>query len=172
VESRVSDHDTNLDAPVRLQYLEALRQAAYQSFNDRRSYEWKLSLAIWTALAIVVVGLVRLQTGEVFPLHGPLYGIVATVVGILIVVLHIYFNNGMARANAIDKTRFQHCASEMESILDLKTDPKVQALIDQLPAPPKGKWMRWWQWGHLAQIGITILLTIVAVGFVWLRVIA
>lgn len=54
----MSDLDEKSEKEIRLEYLEALRFAAYQSFNDRRSYEWKLSLAIWTAIAVLVAGLV------------------------------------------------------------------------------------------------------------------
>ena len=37
----------------RFESLEALRAAAYASFNDRRGYEWKLSLSICRAKGVI-----------------------------------------------------------------------------------------------------------------------
>lgn len=55
----------------KLESLEALRRGAYDSFNDRRSYEWKFALAIWTALAVIIAGLLQpIRDGERFPLNG------------------------------------------------------------------------------------------------------
>ncbi len=116
----MNDQIETLAAPVRLQYVEALRLAAYQSFNDRRSYEWKLSLAIWTALAVLVAGLVQpSQSGEVFPFHGIRYGVGATIIGVTIVELHVYFSNCLARANTIDRKKVLNYANQIESALQL-----------------------------------------------------
>ena len=153
---------------LKLQYLEELRKAAYLSFNDRRSYEWKLSLAIWTALAIVIVGLAQ-QKLQDLTIPGTYFKVVAVVIGLLIIVVHVYFNNGMARANAIDKTRFQDYSRQIESMLEITRDPKLQKMIGELPSTPNHRWLQWWQWGHLAQIAITLLLTAVTVSLVWLR---
>ena len=61
----------NEDERNRFLGLESLRLAAYSSFNDRRVYEWKLNLAIWTALAVLLAGLVQpSRDGAVFPLRG------------------------------------------------------------------------------------------------------
>lgn len=169
----MSDPTDKLATSDRLQYMEVLRSAAYDSFNDRRSYEWKLSLAIWTALAVLVAGLVQ---PLVFPLQGHRYGIVASIVGFLIVLLHIFFNNGMARANAIDKIKGRIYENQIESALKLEdtetylTEKGELERVKQLrPSAPKYRWTQWWQWGHLAQIGITALLAATAVAILWVR---
>jgi len=172
----VNDQIETLAAPVRLQYVEALRLAAYQSFNDRRSYEWKLSLAIWTALAVLVAGLVQpLQTGEVFPLHGRRYEIGAAVFGALVMLLHVYFNNCLARANTIDRKKVLNYTNHIESALKLaNTDltKEIARRIDKLPKYPRHGWMQRWNWGHLVQIAMTALLAIVAVAILSVRVTA
>ncbi len=152
--------------------MEALRVAAYKSFDDRRSYEWKLSLAIWTPLAVLVAGLVQPGHDGIFPFHGTRYGIAATGVGVVIVLLHIFFNNGMARANAIDKDVSVFYAKKMRTVIGLRFDSKLDQQLDALPARPKHPQMQWLQWGHLTQIGFTFLLTLLAVVIVWLRVTA
>ena len=150
--------------------MEALRVAAYQSFNDRRSYEWKLSLAIWTPIAVLVAGLVQPGHEGTFPFKGIKYGFAATGVGLAIVLLHIYFNNGMARANAIDKDVSLFYAKRMRTVIGLHFDSKLDQKIDALPGRPKHPLTQWTQWGHLTQIGITLLLTLLAVVIVWVRV--
>ncbi|SRR6266404_451807 len=167
----MNEPDAKIDVSVRLEYIEALRLAAYNSFNDRRSYEWKLSLAIWTAIAVLVAGLV--QPGQVaFPFHGIRYGVGATIVGMAIVALHVYFSNCLARANTIDRKKVLNYANQIESALQLPdTDlaNEIKNLIVKLPKPFESRWMLWWQWGHISQITMTILLIAVAVAFVWVR---
>ena len=149
--------------------MESLRLAAYNSFNDRRSYEWKLSLAIWTALAVLVAGLVQIDKAGGFPLHGKRYGWIATVLGICLVALHVYFNNCIARANAIDKDMALFYSKQMRAALGLSFPPKLDEMINALPKRPKHPHLNFGQWGHLAQITITFLLTIAAVALVWVR---
>lgn len=174
----MNDPTDRIEPSVKLQYLEALRLAAYNSFNDRRSYEWKLSLAIWTALAVLVAGLVHpIRTDEVFPFHGKRYGFLAAGIGFLVIALHTYFNNGMARANAIDRTKQRIYEDQIRaSISFIKTekyaDEKaiLKKQVEMRPKSPELPYMQWRQWGHLAQIGVTFLLTITAVIIVWIRV--
>ena len=75
------------DERNRFESMDSLRQAAYDSFNDRRSYEWKFSLSIWTALAVLLAGLVQpAKDGASFPLEGAAVWLVAAIVGVLIVL--------------------------------------------------------------------------------------
>jgi hypothetical protein len=175
---------------VKLQYLEALRLAAYTSFNDRRNYEWKLSLAIWTALAVLLAGLVQPgEPGELFPFRGHRYGVAAFGAGFLIVLMHVYFNKGMAHANSIDRLKERIFSdliksnAGLEALIDAhsrqqkerkpeeeRSDPeKLTALIKELPKPPEPGRSQWRGWGHLAQIRITILLTIAVVVLFWVK---
>lgn len=160
----------NLEDSDRLQSMESLRLAAYNSFNDRRSYEWKLSLAIWTALAVLVVGLVQpVETGKIFPLHGKDYGVVATILGLCLIVVHAYFHNRIARSNAIDKDMALFYSKRMRAAIGLEFPQELTNRIKTLPKRPKNEKLQWLRWGHLIQIVITIFLTALAVALVWLR---
>jgi len=169
---------TKKPEPDRLKYLDVLRLAAYQSFNDRRGYEWKLSLAIWTPLAVLVAGLVQPgKEGNVFPIHGQWYGVLACMAGIAIVGLHIYFNNGVAKANNIDRTKVRMYEDQIHSSLTFNKTDKYREEKDTLARqikmrskPPDSPSWQWWQWGHRAQVGITLLLTIAVVAIFWVRV--
>jgi len=159
-----------LEDPDRLQGMESLRLAAYSSFNDRRSYEWKLSLAIWTALAVLIVGLAQpSEVGKVFPLHGRRYGLVASILGICLIAVHIYFNNRMAWANAIDKDISLFYSKRMRAAIGLDFPQEIVNKIKKLPKRSENAKLQWLQWGHLSQIVITVFLTILAVALVWLR---
>src|SRR5512145_2627789 len=105
------------DERRRFESVEALRAAAYLSFNDRRGHEWKLSLSIWTALAILLAGLI--QPGEVFPLRGSCVWVCFAFAGIVIVILHALWNNWASKANNIDNASGRYFRDEMMKILDL-----------------------------------------------------
>lgn len=70
----------------------------YMNFDRRRSYEWKLSLALWTALAaftaLTLRGEIRIEIAT-WPI----------VVGIVIVALHCYFLVMVLKANNLDKEK-------------------------------------------------------------------
>lgn len=154
-------HNNKLELALKLEYLEALRKASYESFNDRRGYEWKLSLAIWTAVAVIIVGLIQpLKEGNAFPFHGQRYAIATGVVGLIIVLLHIYFSNCLARANAIDRKKARNYNNQIESKLDLEDTAlkkEIDTHISRLPPAPRHPLLQWWQWGHLVQIAMTTL---------------
>jgi hypothetical protein len=139
----------------RFESLGNLRQAAYASFNDRRVYEWKLNLAIWTALAVLLAGLLQpSKVGEAFPLHGTAVWVSAVLLGGLIAT----------RANAIDKGVALHYAGAMQDMLALPFATDLQKRIDAHP-----KQVGWRQWAPLAQVAITALLALASIAIVFVR---
>lgn len=162
---------SELEDSDRLQGMEWLRSAGYNSFNDRRSYEWKFSLAIWTALAVMTIGLMRpVEAGTVFPFHGKRYGIIATILGIGLNLVHTYFHNRMARANAIDKDIALFYSKQMRAAIGLSFPQALTDRIKALPKHPEHSKLQWLQWGHITQSVITIFLTALVVALVWVRV--
>jgi hypothetical protein len=153
-----------------LQYLEVLRLAAYNSFNDRRSYEWKFALAIWTTLALIIAGLLQpIKADEQFPLHKQKYRIAALVVAGLIMLLHVYFNYGVARANMIDRKKVRNYADHIEARLAIRTTELQKEIDLQVANLPQSPRVIWWQWGHIVQIGLTFLLALIAALLFWVR---
>lgn len=151
----------------RFESLEALRVAAYTSFNDRRGHEWKLSLSIWTALAVFLAALVQpAKEGEVFPLHGPYVLIAFALGGLVIVILHAVWNNWAARANDIDnKIRF-HFRDEMIKMVALPFSGELGTLI---ACHIQGRASGWTQRSHLLQLGFTALLALAIILIVYVR---
>jgi len=153
----------------RFESLETLRVAAYTSFNDRRGYEWKLALSIWTALAIFLAGLVQpAKTGEAFPLHGPCVWVAFAVAGLVVVILHSFWSNWASRAHYIDNKIQYHFRDEM--INNGVKLPLSQELVTFIAChlqrePTHG----WTQRSHLVQVGITALLVLAVVVTVYAR---
>lgn len=153
------------DERNRFESMDSLRQAAYDSFNDRRSYEWKFSLSIWTALAVLLAGIVQpAKDGASFPLKGAAVWLVAAIVGVLLVLLHAYWNNGASRANSVDKGVALYFARAMQAMLSLPFDGDLEKKIEALP-----KTEGWTQWSHLAQVAITALLALAVVSIIYVR---
>jgi hypothetical protein len=62
----------------KLKVLTSLRDAAWQSWDHRRSYEWKINLAIWTAESVFIALILR---GELhLPKPAPVFIVIGTLV--------------------------------------------------------------------------------------------
>ena len=144
------------DEQKRFESLETLRAAAYTSFNDRRGHEWKLSLSIWTALAILLAGLIQpLKPGEIFPLWGTCVWLVFALAGLLLVVLHAVWSFWAARANEIDnKIRFHFRDEMINNTLKLPFGSELNGIISNHVQAPFG----WTRRYPLVQVGTTLLL--------------
>jgi hypothetical protein len=153
------------DERRRFESLESLRLAAYNSFNDRRGYEWKFCLSIWTAQAVFLAGLLQpTKPDEKFPLTFPCAWVFAAFIGFLIICLHIYWSNGLARANLVDKKIFLFYDRLMQIMLNVHFTEEIKKEIDELPTT-KG----WTQWSHLAQVAITTLLAVAVAAIIAVR---
>lgn len=150
--------------------LESLRLAAYTSFSDRRVYEWKVNLAIWAALGVIIVGLLQpLKGGEPFPLQGWHSWAGGLIFGAIIVFLHGYWLYGAARKNAIDKGVSEHYMELMEKMVDedKEYNPRLQDLIDHRVANRlEGLFM---SWSTPAVVSITAVLAMATVVILFLR---
>lgn len=141
----------NDETATKLQALEALWSGARQRFEQRRSYEWKVSLALWTGLALLPVTLLgdsrRLQfTVPPICLVGTLAAGAA--------ILHWIWLVGLWASYDHDRDRAIEIEGKMVELL-------------QLGIPPNPKRARWRQWGRLAQPGFTVLLGVVATLAAW-----
>jgi len=144
----------------RFESLEALRAAAYASFNDRRATEWKLSLSIWTALAILLAGLVQpVKLGEIFPLKGTLIWLVFAFGGLVLVLLHFLWSDWESRANSLDKDVLLHFRNEMvNKTLNLPFSEDLERKIKE-----HSNAVGWRKTSHLVQVLITALLALAVV---------
>lgn len=149
--------------------METLRAAAYASFNDRRGHEWKLSLGIWTALAVLLAGLVQSnKPGEDFPFQGTCAWAAFALAGLLLVALHAVWSHWASRGNYIDNKIQFHFRDEMiNNTLKVPFSSELNEFIKAhlQREPPFG----WTQRSHFVQVCITFLLVAGAVLIVYVR---
>jgi hypothetical protein len=131
-------------------------EIAWQNLDRRRSYEWKLSLAIWTAIAAFIA--ITLQAGPAkttFEGRLPLLALL----GVFIILLQGLFLLFLRLANGVDQAR----AHFYEDLLNETTGvcagrfagTPVQVAINQI-AWAKG------YWAIAAEVLITVCLLLTA----------
>jgi hypothetical protein len=144
----------------RMDTLENLRAAAYQSFNDRRSYEWKMCISIWTPFALYIGALVTqpIESGKNLPLAGTPLAIGTALVSLIILIIQVFWTLGLARANKLDNMYDWDLRNEMYAALEHKTPPDVIKDVDKIKKQ-RGKL---WHWSTRTELLLTLLLGIVA----------
>ena len=145
----------------RFDALDALRKAGYDSFDHRRSYEWKLSFGIWTALAAFTAALVTqpVESGKHLPIAGPWAQAVTLVIVGLVAYLHSQWLIGMGRSNNADRLISWHYENEMrDNLLKLPFDTALNSELATL----RRKMGRLTNWSYSSQLAITVLLGIAA----------
>jgi len=145
--------------------LESLRKAAYVSYNDRRSYEWKLALSIWSSIGLVIVGLVQpIENGKVFPLGGTVAWIVALALGVVLIAVHIMFSIVIAKANSIDRAVSVTYMERMREFVNVHFNSTLTNEINEYSSNNV-----WWKKSHVAQIIITTILVVAVVFIIFHR---
>ena len=150
--------------------LELIRAAAYKSFTDRRDYEWKFCITLWTVITIYVSALVvgPVETGKALGVAGwPLF--VGTVVAsLLLFVVHWHWTIGIARANALNLEMFDQLTEEMRAILEFQWNEGIRKRILAI-VPTRDAERHRHHWSHSAELAITILLGALASFAAWYR---
>jgi hypothetical protein len=134
------------------------------NFDRRRSYEWKLSLALWTALsaftALIFRGEIQIETISW-----------AILVGVAIVILQSYFQVMLAQANKLDKKKSWYYEKALNVLMH--TDWEAQAdknssALNRTIQEFNGNSSRFGgYWSCVVQIGITIVLLLAALGVLY-----
>lgn len=153
-----------------LVHLEVLRASAYKSFSDRREYEWKFCMALWTVLIVYISALVigPMESGKPLGVRGwPLF--LGTLVGsVLMVVVHWRWTKGLSRANAINQEMADQITDQMRSLLQFAWNDSVRGLLpDVISTRGHDRHVR--HWSHDSEIAITILLAALAAAAAFVR---
>jgi hypothetical protein len=142
--------------------LTRLRKAAYDSFDQRRSYEWKLSFGIWTAMAAFSAMLVTqpINEGRALPVAGVWSVLATALVAAAIAYVHIKFLSGMGRAHNADRLISWHYEREMrDRLLVLPFGSELDEELDRL----RSRMGTIGNWSYFSQYAITLLLGAAAV---------
>jgi len=138
-----------------------LRASAWDDFHTRRTYEWKIALSLWTAMAAfagtTLAGHVTVDRCTL------LRAVIAAAVALT--ALHTLFAWGVCRANDLNRKRQFFFEDQMMKRLDLHYPEEIDLLIKQA-RERSGSLLNW---SHLFQLGITVLL---AFGDVFVSIVA
>jgi hypothetical protein len=153
-----------MDDSIRLDALLKLAGASWEGMNQRRQYEWKVSLGLWTALTAFSAIVVR---REVAILVKPPYlvGLIGTLAVIFLAYVFVWLA-GIAERQKRDRALAEAYWTMAEETLNISVRNKY---VD--PASKAAwfvtKWLRknvaWWNWSHNFQILITLLLSFLVV---------
>jgi hypothetical protein len=131
--------------------LSTMWSGAWKQFNERRNYEWKLSLGVWTACASFI-GLVI--TGRISPhLEGWPIAAALAFLGLLLVLVHCYFLCGLDHACHNDMDIAKHYELKMQS---LSQSPFPDKLEDRLKEARGRTGLK--NWSIVSQAAITLIL--------------
>ena len=102
--------------------LEVLRQSTWNSFHHRQAFEWKVCIALWTALSSFIGMFLSGKCGRIENLTAT----ITTIVCLFIIGLYLHWINGLSRAHDIDKTIAIQFRNEMMNIVgqEFSTDLK------------------------------------------------
>jgi len=151
----------DIDMKAELNALEKLRNGAWEEFNNRRIYEWKMSMGVWTALAAFIA---LILTGRVkIPFHFSIY---AWIVIVSIFFLHAYFSYNLAISNRTDRKKQFFFENKINNILKVSYDDELQK--DIATAQKRGKRCPLVDWSQFVQLSVTLILLLIAYSVVFL----
>ena len=144
-----------------LNALETMRAAAYKSFSDRREYEWKFCLSLWSALAFVDTTLLfgATHAQAAFAIAGRYLPCGTLIAAIGVIAAHIWWTKGLARANGIDGKVANELTEKIREALDFEWDSKLKEAMNTVDNT-RGTIFHW---SHAVEMALTTLLSAVAV---------
>ena len=155
--------NNKLDDPKdKCDVMSKLLEIYWQNFDKRRSYEWKLSLAIWTALAAFIALSIDPERGKAAmrdEMKVPLL-----IGALFIVAIQCLFLCRVRLASACDQKKALFYENSINEMLDVGFPPKWATASDVKKAIEKATtWhsFRGW-WGLPVHVGITLSLIALA----------
>lgn len=145
--------------------VESLRQAAWQTFDRRRAFEWKLSFGLWTALSSIIAGLAIGQaTLKSVPERSLL-----SLVSLSVVILHGWWSYSLDQVNRADLDKSYVYEREQLCTLGMTEQTNAGKDVRMIISEMTGRGWFAKHWGHITQVAITGILAAGATALAWLR---
>jgi hypothetical protein len=139
--------------------LKVLRDVAWASFTERREFEWRVALGLWTALAAFT----SLILGKEVVLHGDAPIVCVVAVAVILLSLHIFFVARIVKGNKVDRAMAHHYLEEMRKAAGSSLPASLQ---ERVSAHQRQVGFR--SYAHVFQLGVTLVLCATAVlAVVW-----
>ncbi len=129
----------------------SLCENSWGSFNERRSYEWKLSLAIWTAISVFITIVLK----ENLKINDEYSSLIGMIVMFVITGLHGFWLFSMTKVNNLDILIARFYERRLHNLLSVQFPPEIEEEVEKRKKK-KGIW------SPLAQVSITFLLSFTA----------
>lgn len=141
----------------KLETLVSLSESCWSEYNSRRSYEWKVSFGLWTAIG-VIAGF-ALKEGVIIPLNQ--YWIIGLLISIFLA--YLWFQAGLYRSCTQDQSKRHIYISFIHSQIGFNTKrlkEKERELFKKRSKLSNSKFF-FLVWSHGSQLLITaVFLTI------------
>jgi heme A synthase len=134
-----------------------LADAAWRDLDKRRSYEWRINFALWTALAVFAgLGLKgEIDLASPFPLLGQA-GLLILLLLLLAFIGFVYISwwtAGIQDRNKKDRLAANFYWNKIDEELKTGYDKETRAAKEE----------GWWEnWSHRSQVAITLVFLIIA----------
>lgn len=145
-----------IDNKTRLEALEKLRNVAWEEFNNRRIYEWKMSMGIWTALAAFIA---LILTGRVEISFNFWHILIAALVIVIMVCIHFYFMHKLFESNSIARDKEFFFENVIMEILTIHYSSELRDRIGKRQAAKDKCFL---DWAHWVQLAVTLVLATLA----------
>lgn len=149
----------------RAQIIIRLNEVAWMNFDRRRNYEFKMGIAIWTALAAFIA----LSLREDVQVPAQLKEHCCWLLGEIVVLSHAIFLIGAKLARNIDKEIAYFYEDELNKATGV-CEPRFQNIqkIKRLKTISRWLGLNGW-WSPIGQLGITQVLILVALLVLWTK---
>jgi hypothetical protein len=135
-----------------------LYQTAWKQFNERRAYEFKISLTFWAALAAAIAGSLRLKN-----LPGSRFTLI--LVSLFVFALHWIWCRGIGEAQRAERKIAFFYERELQKIAGVEFDEDLSKFLDSL----KGTMGLLTNWTYRFQLGVTAFLGMALIVANWDR---
>jgi hypothetical protein len=125
---------------------------SWQQFNVRRTYEWKISISLWTALGLAIVGVVNAES--IPEISGGMYILFSIL--LFVIMLQLIFIKGIARNHGYDRKIALHYQKFLHEISQTKFEEPLERVLEK----GRRNWGVFLNWSSILQIGVTIVLSI------------
>ena len=150
--------------------LEVLRKGAWDKFSSRIPHEWKACLALWALLAAFAATL--LGGGKIN--LNCMSKICVTVLGVIMLGIHILWLFGLARAAEINQKMEHELRNKMLEEIEGNfkwSDEELKKIIEKRCQTAKAKWYQigfyLYNWSQVTQAAMTLVLVIFVILLLW-----
>ena len=144
----------NEDAKRRFDAVAVLWKGCWDRIKERRTYEWKTTLTLWTALALLVGALLT----NALP-AGAMLSAGVGVLGALVVAAHWVYLAGLGKRHADDREMAIHYERILRNLTGSDFDP---ALKDRLATVTKHHRSLFREWSRRVQASVSFILWLTA----------